>query len=168
MKYYIEVNGRSHEVDLKERLGELEVLVDGELVEVVFDEIDGLGQALVLSGGRSFGVSIEGDESAVGITIAGHFYDVKIEDERERAAHAAEREAAKHGGLVKSIMPGVVVDLLVKEGDEVAAGQPLLVLEAMKMQNEIEAPHAGVVKAFHVTAGEAVAAGTKLVTLDEA
>ena len=58
-----------------------------------------------------------------------------------------------------------MVELLVKEGEEVAEGQPLLILEAMKMQNEIVAPGDGVVKTIHSTAGTAVAAGDKLITL---
>ncbi|MCC7012736.1 MAG: acetyl-CoA carboxylase biotin carboxyl carrier protein subunit [Planctomycetes bacterium] len=62
-------------------------------------------------------------------------------------------------------MPGVVVKLLVQEGAAVEKGQPLLILEAMKMQNEIAAPAAGVVKALHVREREAVASGAKLVTL---
>jgi biotin carboxyl carrier protein len=62
-------------------------------------------------------------------------------------------------------MPGVVVDLLVKNGQEVKAGEPLLILEAMKMQNEILAPADGRVTDVHVARGQAVGAGEKLVTL---
>ena len=67
---------------------------------------------------------------------------------------------------MKSIMPGVVVSLLVAEGDVVEEGQALLVLEAMKMQNEIAAPTAGEVRLIHVAEGEAVSAGAKLVELE--
>jgi pyruvate carboxylase subunit B len=165
MKYFITVNGRAHEVDLVERLGELEVRVDGRVLDLSYEEVDNLGQVALLSEGRSGGVSIEGDEHQVAATIAGHLYAVEIEDERERAAHAAEHEASKGGGAVKSIMPGVVVKLLVKEGDQVDKGAPMLILEAMKMQNEITAPARGVVKSLHVREKEAVASGAKLVTL---
>ena len=165
MKYFVSVNGHDHEVNLTERLGELLVEVDGEPMDLVYEEVDKLGQVLAIAGDASFGVSIEGDSSKAGITIAGHFYDVEIEDERERAAHAAARAAGAGGGLVKSVMPGVVVSLLLGEGDTVEAGQPLLVLEAMKMQNEIAAPVAGVVKRVHVREGEAVSAGAKLVEI---
>ena len=170
MKYFVNVNGHDHEVDLRERLGELLVEVDGEPMDLVYEEVDKLGQVLAIVGGSSFGVSIEGDSSKAGITIAGHFYDVEIEDERERAAHAAARAAGAGGGVVKSVMPGIVVSLLVAEGDTVEEGQPLLVLEAMKMQNEISAPVAGVVRRILVGEGEAVSAGAKLVEIksDEA
>ena len=165
MKYYVRVNGREHEVELLERLGETSVLVDGEPLDVEYHDADLLGQVLVLAEGRSFGVSVEGDAQKVGVTIAGHFYDVAIEDERERAAHAAAREAAKGGGVVVSVMPGVVVEVLVEEGQSVAEGEPLLILEAMKMQNEIAAPADGLVAKLHVTAGRAVASGERLVTM---
>ena len=68
---------------------------------------------------------------------------------------------------MKSVMPGVVVSLLVAEGDVVEEGQALLVLEAMKMQNEIAAPTAGEVRHIHVAEGEAVSAGAKLVELED-
>ena len=165
MKYFVTVNGIAHEVDVVERLGELAVKVDGRELDLSYEEVDNLGQVALISGGRSWGVSIEGDEHEVSCNIAGHLYAVAIEDERERAAHAAERDATKGGGTVKSVMPGVVVKLLVQEGAAVEKGQPLLILEAMKMQNEIAAPAAGVVKALHVREREAVASGAKLVTL---
>lgn len=165
MKYFVTVNGKPHEVEVVERLGKLRVHVDGRELPLDYQEVDNLGQVALLDGNRSWGVSIEGDEHQVTCGIAGHVYSVEIEDERERAAHAAEREAQKGGGVVKSVMPGIVVKLLVKEGDTVEKGQPLLILEAMKMQNEIAAPSAGVVKALHAREKEAVASGAKLVTL---
>jgi len=165
VKYFVTVNGRAHEVALVERLGELLVEVDGEPLAISYEEVDNLGQVALLSGHKSFGVSIEGDGHALSAVIAGHLYAVEIEDERERAAHAAERASAKGGGVLKSVMPGIVVKLLVREGERVAQGQPLLLLEAMKMQNEISAPSAGIVQTLHVREREAVTSGAKLVTL---
>ena len=168
MKYYVTVNGRSHEVDLVERAGVRVVSVDGTELDASYAEVDELGQVVMLSHGRSYGLSIEstaGDDSRVAITLAGHAYDVQIEDERERAAHAAERAGSKGAGSVNAVMPGIVVEVLVTTGQRVEKGEPLLILSAMKMQNEIAAPSEGVVKAIHVAPGQAVAAGAKLVTL---
>lgn len=165
MKYYVNVNGKEHAVDVVERLGELDVTVDGAPLQIDYAEVDNLGQVAILCAGKSFGLSIEGDEHRLSATIAGHLYACEIEDERERAAHAAERAQAKGGGLVKAVMPGIVVKLLVKEGDAVAKDQPLLILEAMKMQNEITAPAPGVVKQLFVREREAVGGGAKLVSL---
>lgn len=165
MKYFVTVNGLVREVEVVERLGRLEVAVDGKPFELSYNEVDDLGQVVVLHGGRSYGLSLEGGENDVTATLAGHRYDVALEDERERAAHAAERAAGKAGGVVNAIMPGVVVEILVKKGDRVAKGAPLLILSAMKMQNEIGATADGLVQDVHVTAGQAVSAGAKLITL---
>jgi pyruvate carboxylase subunit B len=165
VKYFVTVNGREHEVLLVERAGALEVEVDGKSLDVRYEEVDELGQVVLLRDGRSHAVSIEGDESRAAVTLAGHFYDVRLEDERERAAHAAERAIGRASGEVLGVMPGVVVAILVKKGDAVEAGQPMLILSAMKMQNEIAAPASGIVADLHVVAGQAVAAGARLVTL---
>jgi biotin carboxyl carrier protein len=165
LKYFVNVNGRPHEVTVVERLGELRVTVDGQPLDIAYEEVDNLGQVAVRADGKSYGISIEGDASRVSAVIAGHLYAVELEDEREMAAHAAAREANKSGGVVKSIMPGIVVQILVAPGDHVEKGQPLLVLEAMKMQNEIAAPGSGTVKVVHVNVKQAVSSGAKLVTL---
>jgi len=165
VKYFVTVNGRAHEVELVERLGELVAMVDGKPFDASYQAVDDQGQVVLLHGGRSYALSIEGAENDVAITLAGHFYDVRLEDERERAAHAAEGANAPAGGLVTSIMPGIVVTVLVEKGQSVEKGAPLLILSAMKMQNEIAAPTAGSVKEIHVNPGQAVNTGQKLVTL---
>jgi len=165
MKYFVTVNGEEHEVELALRQGSLDVSFDGQVLDVRYDEVDRLGQVGLFIGDRSYAVSIEGDSHAALVTVAGHLYQVELEDERERAARSAERERQGAGGDVKSVMPGVVVKLLVSAGESIAKGEPLLILEAMKMQNEIQAPIDGTVTAVHVTEGTAVASGAKLVTL---
>lgn len=165
MKYFVTVNGEEHEVELDERQGELVVRYDGAEVETRYDEVDRLGQVGLFLGTKSYAVSIAGGAQSASVTVAGHLYEVELEDERERAAHQAERARGSRGGDVKSVMPGVVVRLLVAEGDEVVEGQPLLILEAMKMQNEIAAPSPGRITKLFVGEGEAVASGAKLVQL---
>ncbi len=165
MKYFITIGERVHEVDLVRRLGQLQVEVNGEPMDLCYSEADRFGQVTLQHGGLSYGASIEGNHSQIVVTLAGHDYVMDIEDEREHAAHVAERAASKGGGVVKAVMPGVVVETLVEAGAEVAEGQPLLILEAMKMQNEILAPGPGIVASFHVEAGQAVAGGDKLVDL---
>lgn len=166
MKYFVTHGDRTLEVTVVERSGELVVEVDGEPMELSYDEVDRLGQVVVKSGEHSFGMSIEGGANQAWVTLAGHEYALELEDERERAAQLAARAAGAGGGPVKAVMPGVVVELLVAVGDTVQEGQPLLVLEAMKMQNEIPAPGDGVVKTLHADAGQAVSAGEVLVTLE--
>ncbi|HVS08415.1 MAG TPA: hypothetical protein VMS76_00980, partial [Planctomycetota bacterium] len=64
MRYFVTVNGRPHEVDVVERLGELRVKVDGAELDLHYEEVDNLGQVALQVGGASFGMSIEGDEHA--------------------------------------------------------------------------------------------------------
>ncbi len=180
MKYFVTVDGSAHEVELEERHGELRVRYDGELLAVRYEEVEREGQvALFVGTGGSAGegtrvvetshaLSIEGDASRSQVTVAGHRYEVELEDERERAAHDAERKLSPGGGEVKSVMPGVVLKVLVQEGEVVAKDQPLLILEAMKMQNEIASPGPGKVTALHVREGQAVASGARLVSLHAA
>ncbi len=166
MKYFVEVNGVEHTVELTERLGELILKVNGDPIAMDFVEVDRLGQFAIIVGERSYGVSIDGDENSQALTIAGQQYRIEIEDERERAASAASRAAGGKGGLIKAVMPGVVVQVMVKEGDEVQAGQPVLILEAMKMQNEIGAPIAGRVTRLFTEPGKAVKSGERLAQIE--
>lgn len=166
MKYFVNVGGRDFEVEVKDRAGKLEVHVGGERVDCDYAEVDRAGQVALMLESSGYGVSLAGTQNDYDVTLAGHRYGVRIEDERERAAHAAERAKHKGGGVVKAVMPGVIVELNVAEGDPVEEGQALLILEAMKMQNEIGAPGAGRVKRLFVSPGEAVAAGAKLVELE--
>lgn len=166
MKYFVSVDGHEHEVELVERHGALSVRFDGQPVEVRYEEVDRLGQVALFLGDASYAVSIEGDANEASVTVAGALHRVLIEDERERAAHAAERERGAGGADVKSVMPGIVVDVLVEVGQTVAKGQPLLILEAMKMQNEIAAPQAARVASLHVKKGATVKNGELLVRLE--
>ena len=168
MKYFVQIGERSHEVELVERLGELVVTVDGAPLDLSYEEVDEHGQVIVLHDGNSYAMSLEGTPTEVGVTLAGHHYACSIEDERERASHVGEGGGAGGGGVVKSLMPGSVVDVLVAEGDSVEAGGSLLILEAMKMQNEIAAPWTGVVKRVSVSSGDAVAKGAVLVEIEPA
>ncbi|WP_312956771.1 sodium-extruding oxaloacetate decarboxylase subunit alpha [Stutzerimonas nitrititolerans] len=81
-------------------------------------------------------------------------------------ASGGQRKQASAPGDVSTSMPGNVVDVLVKEGDTVKAGQPLLVSEAMKMETEIQAPIAGTVKAVHVATGDRVNPGEVLIEIE--
>ena len=80
------------------------------------------------------------------------------------AAPAAKPAAAKSG--VKSPLPGVILDIKVKEGDEVKKGQTIIILEAMKMENSINADKDGKVTAINVSKGESVLEGTDLVIIE--
>ena len=168
MKYFVKVGSVEHEVELVERSGNLEIRVDGEPLEMSMADVDGLGQYSVVADRRAYGVSIDGDTHVQQLTIAGDRFAIELEDERERAANAAARAKGGKGGVLKSVMPGVVVEVLVEAGASVEEGQPILILEAMKMQNEIAAPATGTVESIFVEQGQAVGGGEKLVAIKAA
>jgi biotin carboxyl carrier protein len=94
----------------------------------------------------------------------GDLWEAEVVDERTRRLQEMTAAGRADGGhvTVKAPMPGLVLRVEVESGARVAKGQGLVVLEAMKMENELTAPMAGVVSAIHVRAGEAVAKGTPL------
>ena len=129
-----------------------------------------------------FVVDVHGESYRVDITGVGvkgdgkrHFYlsidgkpeEVVFEPLNDFVAGAGgKRKQASAPGDVSTTMPGNIVDVLVKEGDAVKAGQAVLITEAMKMETEVQAPIAGTVKAVHVAKGDRVNPGEVLVEID--
>jgi biotin carboxyl carrier protein len=144
--------------------GALEVHIDGRPANV--DVVPLRGQLSVRVDGRVVDLTTEGSPPEIGAIASGHRSYVRVESERMRAAEQAKK--AKSGDaekVVKSPMPGRVVKILVAKGDHVEAGQPLLVVEAMKMENEIRAKSACTILDVHVTTGAAVEGNAKLISL---
>lgn len=97
----------------------------------------------------------------------GGSYEVELVDPLTHLAEEARGEGGKRGKqTIAAYMPGRVVDVRVKQGDVVAPGQPLVVLEAMKMQNEIQSDRTGTVQRVHVASGQAVEGGDPLVEIE--
>ena len=144
--------------------GALEVKVGDRPVDV--DVVVVGSQLSVRVDGQVVDLTTEGTPPELGAIASGHRSYVRVESERQRAADAAKK--GKTGGsekLVKAPMPGRIVKLLVASGDDVEAGQPLLVMEAMKMENEIKAKTSGKIADILVKVGETVEGNAKLITL---
>jgi biotin carboxyl carrier protein len=118
----------------------------------------------VLYQGRSYEVRVSNNGDGWRATVDGRSFAVVVEDPR----NAAKRSNSTLGlhQEVRAPMPGKVIRMLVREGDEVKAGQGLAVVEAMKMQNEMKALRAGRVVRVTAKDGDTVAAGDVLVTLE--
>jgi biotin carboxyl carrier protein len=155
-------------VDLTELpSGALDVAVGGKRVDVDVVSIgDGSRTLSVRVGGKMVDLTTEGQPPELGAIASGHRSYVRVESERQRAAAAAKKGVSgasdKH---VKSPMPGRVIRMLVAVKDEIAAGQTLCVIEAMKMENEVKAKVACIVAEIHVVEGATVEANGKLFTL---
>jgi biotin carboxyl carrier protein len=103
------------------------------------------------------------------VVIDGITHEIRIDglDHRRPAIpKASPTETTVGAGVVKAIMPGTIVRVFVTEGDSVNTGDVLLVLEAMKMENELQSPTAGVVKVIHVQPGDAVEMDAVLIEVE--
>lgn len=126
------------------------------------------GIARLTRGRRSVTVVIEGRGSQWLVTVDGRRIPVAVRTRREQLLADAEVATRHHAGPidVHASLPGLVVAISAGEGDEVAEGDPLVTIEAMKMQNEVRAPRAGTVAAVAVATGQPVATGTLLMRIE--
>jgi biotin carboxyl carrier protein len=165
MRYYVILPG-GHEVaiDLVQHPGgRIDVSLDGEHVDV--DAIDADGAVSVRIGTRIFDLWLESDADSVGFVGAGQRARARIESDRTRIGAKLPRAGALGGAQVVAPMPGRVVKVLVTPGEVVPAGRPLVVVEAMKMENELSSDRPGVVTNIRVAAGQNVDSGALLVEL---
>jgi 3-methylcrotonyl-CoA carboxylase alpha subunit len=132
--------------------------------------IDGIAHRATLSPtGRAFQVALDDrmeqvwlavDHDHVYVHALGRAWDVEVIDPLDRS-----KAGADQADLATAPMPGTVVTVVVESGEEVATGQPLVVIESMKMQSEIVAWRDGVVDSIHVEVGETFDRGARLVAL---
>lgn len=162
MRYTFTLEGRSHHVTLEEHADGPRLLVDGTPFDVQVER----------AGKGHYRVRVEGEafEFRVGhgtVHEGPHPLDLEVRRAKPELvrAHGAGRRSE---GKVRPPMPGKVVEVHVKEGEAVAEGQVLLVLEAMKMQNDLKCPVAGTVRRVHVEAGANVDANTVLLEIEPA
>lgn len=120
----------------------------------------------LLWGARAFEVDVQNREDEYEVLIGGDCYKFSLMNEQHKALVRAGGKGAAGKALVTSPMPGKVVKLLVVEGEEVQADQGVIVVEAMKMENELKSALAGKVKEIFVKEGEIVESGAKLLLVE--
>ncbi|MDB4970003.1 MAG: acetyl-CoA carboxylase biotin carboxyl carrier protein subunit [Myxococcales bacterium] len=171
-KYSIEMSGSEREITVEK--------LDGNRVRVVhagrtrvYDavRIGGSGRAsswslLPEGGGTTALVDVDGAAPDLNVTVDNVTVPLKLESARAKVAGRAAPAQKVGPSSVQSPMPGKVVKVLVAAGDEVKAGQGVVVVEAMKMENELKAPKDGKVKSVSAKEGQPVEAGQTLVTLE--
>ena len=166
MKYFVTVNGEEHEVVL-DGSG---VHADGTPVRAHLADVEGTPMRLVSIGDTVHRVLVRaGDRRGLyTLSIDGYRFEVDALDERARTIRELAGAAAAAAGPAPLVapMPGLIVRVNAKPGDQVRAGQGLVVMEAMKMENELRATADGTVKAVLVNAGVAVEKGAVLLELE--
>jgi biotin carboxyl carrier protein len=164
MKLSARIGSEVHEVEVLRRDGMFVVNVDGMPHEADARKLQG-DSFTILMEGRSYEVSVEPEGDRYYVRHGASACEVVLTDPGRRARD--DRRAAGRGPEnIAAVMPGRVVRVLVSEGDEVEAGQGLVVVEAMKMENEITSPRAGRVASVSVDAGRPVEAGATLIVIE--
>lgn len=161
MKYRVTIGGHSFDVEI--RAGEARI--DGEVTRAEIHTVPGGPLRLLSTGGDVEAYAMVRHDGGWLLHRGGEVWEAQVVDERTRRLQEM-TDAGRTGGghaTVKAPMPGLVLRLEIGPGTAVSQGQGLVVLEAMKMENELTAPIAGVVTAVHVRPGEPVAKGALLV-----
>jgi biotin carboxyl carrier protein len=152
-KLSVTIDGIAYDVklDLHQRVdADLIVVVNGEMLRVTVPELDNSEPAAwLLIDGRPYEVTVDHNLHWIKSTRGVH--QLEIRDRETPVTRPASAD-----GRVKAPIPGQIARVLVKVGDQVEAGQPLLILEAMKMENQVCAPRAGTVDQLTVAAGQTV------------
>lgn len=164
MKVNLKIGDRERHVEIARRDGRVQFHLDGKVVLADAVKVAPRTYSVLLHG-MAFEVRVELRADGPHVHVDGHEYRVEVVDprrwrrDRGKAAQAEGRQEAV------APMPGKIVRVLVKTGETVKAGQGLMVVEAMKMQNEIKAPKSGTVERLMVREGQAVNSGETLAVI---
>lgn len=162
MRFSISISGKQRQLEIVERGGSLEFRIDGKSLEIDMTRIspDVLS---ILYAGKSYEVRRGENDTVI---VGKNSYEVQLRDPRSwRARHQATGGGSGPQKLTAA-MPGKVVRVLSNPGASVHAGQGIVVIEAMKMQNEVRAPREGTIALIEVREGQAVNAGDLLAIID--
>ena len=170
MKFSVTINGQEHALELTLQNG-LSCSLDGIPFPAEIAEVQP-GVYSLLIAGKSFEARVaaglddpSGNSGLYSVQMDGTSYAISVRDPRRRP-RGKTGLALEGGQTVRAPMPGKVIRILVSESQPVEAGQGLVVVEAMKMQNEIKCPKAGIVQKILVGEGQAVNSGETLLIVD--
>jgi len=155
MKYITTLDGKEYLIEITD---EHHVSVNGRLLEVDFVSVNGQPVYSMIIDGKSYESYVYETEEGWQVLTRGRQYNLTVEDEREKRLRAAAGGRVAESGEyhLKAPMPGLIVAIPVNEGDPVKKGQTLVILESMKMQNELKSPKDGTAGRIRVKQGETV------------
>lgn len=164
MKYITTVNGREYVIEI---LDEAHLSLDGVVYELDFERVGNQPVYSLVLDGQSFEAHVYTDEEQWQVLLRGDMYRALVEDERERRLRSQWEgaPAERREFHLNAPMPGMVIAIPVEEGQVVEKGDVLVILESMKMQNELKSPRAGKVSRVRVAPGERVEQKQTLLTV---
>ena len=166
MKYITTINDQEYEIDL---INEDIVKVNGVEYQVDFDEVAGQMIFSLIIDGKSFEARLtEGKDNLWKVLLHGRLYEANVIDEREKRLSEAAGIVIKgnRAYILRSPMPGLITKLPVIVNDVIEESDVLLILESMKMQNELKSPQAGIVSEIRISEGENVVQNQILIVVD--
>ena len=164
MKYVTIINDRNFEIEID---NDGSVLVNGEARDVDFLNLGGSLFSLITEN-KSLEAVIDDDEGKIAVMMSGRLFETQVLDERAMLLMQRRGAPVAGSGEVNAPMPGLIVEVTVEQGAAVAQGETLIILESMKMQNELKSQADGVVRSIHVEAGQAVDKNDLLVEIKPA
>ncbi len=155
MKYITTVNGHEYTVEI---IDESHLSLDGVVYQLDFERVGNQPVYSLVLNGQSFEAHVYTDDEQWQVLLRGDMYRAMVEDEREHRLRSQLEGAPVERGeyLLRAPMPGMVIAIPVEDGQLVQKGDVLLILESMKMQNELKAPRPGKVSRIRVAPGERV------------
>jgi biotin carboxyl carrier protein len=145
-KYRVIVDGEEHEVDARD--------CGPDLLSVLIDNV-------------SHDISYSNDDTAFQLNFRNPYFNIEVLDERRMRMRRVRSELELSGPeVIKTSMPGKVVKILVEPGREVEPGSGVIIIEAMKMENEIRCRNGGIIKEVHVEVGQTVEGGITLIEIE--
>jgi len=155
MNYVATIAGRDISIEI---LDEHHILLNGVSYSVDFEAVGDQPVYSLLLDGKSYEAYVYPTDEGWQVLLLGSLYLIQVEDEREKRLRASLGGRLRDNAEfhLRSPMPGLIVSIPVREGQVVAKGDVLVLLESMKMQNELKSPRAGIVTRCRVEVGDSV------------
>jgi len=164
MKYVVTVDDQTYEIGINQ---EVQITFDEEEVDIDFASVGEGGLYSLLVNNESFEAMVEERDGTWYVLMRGDLYEVSVVDQRTQLLRARAGAHIPESGeiAIKSPMPGLIVKIPVEPGQEVEEGQTVIILESMKMENELKAPRAGRIERINVAPRESVEQGKVLLVI---
>lgn len=166
MKREVQVDKKTYQVEYEKTAGVIRVSVDGRSYQVDASAVSG-GFYSILVNNRSCDAFVSREKESFAVVVAGRIMDVDFYDPRSRQpSDESKRSAGVSRQIIRAPMAGRIVRFQVAPGDLVQDGQGLIVLEAMKMENELKSQGIGQVREILVAENEVVVPGQQLMIIE--
>ena len=154
MAYIVKVDDKEYKVDIKKESNNLKILFDNKVVQGEIVSNNTNSKLTLILDNKPYSIFLDFDSL---ISVNGEEYITEVINEQiQKLIKATPESIHKKKVTITAPMPGLVIEVEVREGDKIIASQGLIVIEAMKMQNEINAPRDGIVKKIFVQKGQTV------------